>query len=265
MADEHAFFTDGASYERLMGRWSQLVAVQFLAWLDAPKGLRWLDVGCGNGAFSEVLMRERPPAALCGIDPSEAQLAYARSRRALKAATFQIGDAQALPFDAGHFDAATMALVITFIPDPVKAVSEMKRVTRPGGWVAGYMWDAPAGGLPQQPLFAAARTLGLPAPSAAAGLASVHSEAELRAVWQKAGLEATETRRIDIAVTYDDFDDFWQSATLLASPMTKLVSGLAPAERERLKEHLAATLPRDAAGHVTGGAFANAVRGRVPS
>ena len=264
MTDELKFFTDGAAYERLMGRWSQLVAVPFLAWLDAPSGLRWLDVGCGNGAFSEMLMTTRRPTELCGIDPSEAQLAYAKARPALKSAQFHEGDAQALPFASARFDAAIMALVISFIPDPVKAVREMKRVVRPGGFVATYMWDAPGGGLPQQPLFAAARALGFSPLSPAVAGSPVHSEAELRAVWEKAGLDAIETRRIDVAPTFDDFDDLWNSATLLASPIAKLVNSLAPPDRETLKTHLQATLKRDAAGRVTSGAFANAVKGRVP-
>jgi len=73
-------FGDGAAYERMMGRWSHLVGEKFLAWLDALKGLRWIDVGCGNGAFTEVLIARCAPAAVTGIDPSDAQVAYVRER-----------------------------------------------------------------------------------------------------------------------------------------------------------------------------------------
>ena len=69
MADEIRF-DDGASYELLMGRWSLLVGERFLDWIGVPGGARWLDVGCGNGAFTEMLVERCAPVAVNGIDPS---------------------------------------------------------------------------------------------------------------------------------------------------------------------------------------------------
>jgi ubiquinone/menaquinone biosynthesis C-methylase UbiE len=266
MNDELKFFTDGPAYERHMGRWSQLVAGKFLEWLGAPSGSRWLDVGCGNGAFSEVLMARCPPAELQGIDPSDAQIAYARSRPSLNTAQFQTGDAQSLPFPNQRFDVATMALVISFLPDPARAVGEMARVVRRGGYVASYMWDIPGGGLPQQAISTAAQTLGLSAgfkPPMAQN--KVHTFADLEAMWQAAGLQEVETRRIDIAAVYSDFDDFWESSIVMASPIGNLVLALSPPDRDRLKEYLRDSLSRDADGHVIRPAFVNAVKGRVHS
>src|ERR1700684_3144626 len=91
-------FNDGAAYERYMGKWSQLAGKIFLDWLASNPGLRWLDVGCGNGAFTEMLVEQCAPAVVQGIDPSEGQLAYARTRIALPVAQFRQGDAMALPF-----------------------------------------------------------------------------------------------------------------------------------------------------------------------
>ena len=135
MGQAEKLFTDGEAYERLMGRWSRLVGETFLDWLDVPNGLRWLDVGCGNGAFTEELIARCAPATVTAIDPSDDQLAYARTRLGAKTANFQVGDAQKLPFGDGSFDVAIMALVISFVPDPDKAAAEMARVVRPGGWV----------------------------------------------------------------------------------------------------------------------------------
>src|SRR5580704_18521228 len=118
-------FNDGKAYERMMGRWSKRVGVQFLDWLSAPKGLNWIEVGCGNGAFTEELITYCAPSAVSAVDPSEGQLSFARTRPAAKLAQFRLGDAQALPFPDRSFDAAAMALVITFIPDPAKSVAEM--------------------------------------------------------------------------------------------------------------------------------------------
>jgi ubiquinone/menaquinone biosynthesis C-methylase UbiE len=130
---------DGEVYERLMGRWSRLVGKAFLAWLGPAKRLQWLDVGCGNGAFTEEIIAHCAPATVTAIDPSEDQLAFARTRPQASIADFRIGDAQALLFGDASFDIAIMALVISFLPDPAKAVAEMARVVRSGGWVATYM------------------------------------------------------------------------------------------------------------------------------
>lgn len=94
MSKADKLFTDGDAYERLMGRWSRLVGETFLNWLDTPKDLRWLDVGCGNGAFTEELVARCAPATVMAIDPSDDQLAYARTRSGAKTADFCVGEMQ---------------------------------------------------------------------------------------------------------------------------------------------------------------------------
>ena len=158
-------FDDGAAYERYMGKWSQLAGEAFLDWLAPTPGLRWLDVGCGNGAFTEMLVERCAPASVDGIDPSEAQLAYARTRLAPRVAEFRQGDAMALPFPDDTFDAAVMPLVIFFVPDPAVGVAEMARVVRPGGAVTAYAWDMPGGGFPYDALQVEMRGLGLMVPA----------------------------------------------------------------------------------------------------
>src|SRR5947207_4043137 len=141
MAEQRIRFEDGAAYERMMGVWSRLAGEIFLRWLASAAGLRWIDVGCGSGAFSELIVERVTPVEVHGIDPSEAQLAFGRSRSAARIAKFGSGDAMALSFSDDTFDAAVMALVVFFVPDPRKGVAEMVRVVRPGGLVASYTWD----------------------------------------------------------------------------------------------------------------------------
>lgn len=114
---------DGAAYERYMGKWSQLAGENFLDWLAPNAGLRWLDVGCGNGAFTEMLAERCEPVSVQGLDPSEEQLAFARTRPASHIAEFRKGDAMALPYPEDSFDAAVMPLVIFFVPDPRPGIS----------------------------------------------------------------------------------------------------------------------------------------------
>jgi SAM-dependent methyltransferase len=140
MTEQEIRFDDGAAYEQMMGIWSRIAGNVFLDWLAPRSGLSWIDVGCGNGAFTELIVTRCAPAEVHGIDPSEGQLAFARTRLAAGATRFHLGDAMGLPFPNDSFDAAVMALVIFFVPDPAKGVAEMARAVRPGGMVSAYAW-----------------------------------------------------------------------------------------------------------------------------
>ncbi len=252
-------FRDGAAYERLMGRWSRLVGTPFLDWMDLPPGLDWLDAGCGNGAFSEQIVTQARSRSLTGLDPAPAQLAYARQRPGLGTARFHQGDAQSLPFPDASFDVSAMALVIAFIPDPARALAELARVTRPGGWIATYMWDLP-GGLPLAPLFRALAALGRP--GAMPPSAAVSTAPALASLWADAGLRGIETTTIRIPVTFRDFQDFWETNILPVGPQAEAIQALSPDERNRLRQTLQASLPTAADGSITYHAVANAVKGR---
>jgi len=262
MSEAAQLFADGKAYERIMGRWSRLAGDLFLDWLDLPKGLRWLDVGCGNGAFTEALIARGAPAAVTTVDPSEGQLAYARQRPGAKLAQFRLGDAQALPFADESFDVAAMALAIVFVPDPAKAVAEMARVTRRGGSVATYMWDIEGGGMPLRPIYMAIRSLGLTLPSQLATATS--RQDSLQAMWKAAGLQSVGTRVIRITVAYADFDDLWESNSAPVGVAGNAINKLSPAERERVRAQLREQLPAGADGRIRYEAFANAIKGRVP-
>jgi SAM-dependent methyltransferase len=262
MAEQQFRFDDGAAYERMMGNWSRRAGEIFLDWLAPPSGLRWIDVGCGNGAFTELLVERCAPAEVQGIDPSEGQLAFARERPAARVAEFGQGDAMALQFSDDKFDAVTMALVIFFVPEPAKGVSEMVRVVRPGGIVAAYAWDMFGGGFPLEPIQIELRAMGLPSllpPSADASRMEV-----LRSLWTGAGLDAVETREIAVQRTFADFDEFW-STSVMGSNAGRTIATMTPDDVELLESRVRARLPTDAAGHITYGAHANAVKGRRPA
>jgi SAM-dependent methyltransferase len=261
MSDAGQMFSDGKAYERMMGRWSKRVGVQFLDWLAAPKGQNWLEAGCGNGAFTEELIAHSAPRAVSALDPSEGQLAFARTREAAKLAQFRLGDAQALPFPDNSFDAAVMALVITFIPDPAKAAAELARVVRPGGIVATYMWDIGGGGLPLAPVGRALKAMGKDYSRISETAARRDT---MQTLWEGAGLQGVETRVIRITVDYASFDDFCASNLVPIGPSGQVIAKMSPAETEQLKAHLHAHLPIAADGSIAYEAFANAVKGRVP-
>jgi ubiquinone/menaquinone biosynthesis C-methylase UbiE len=262
MAQHQIRFEDGAAYERMMGTWSRLVGDVFLDWLAPRPGLRWVDIGCGSGALTERLIERCAPAEVQAIDPSEGQLAFARQRPAARVAEFRQGDAMALPFPNGKFDAAVMALVIFFVPDPFRGVAEMARVVAPGSTVATYVWDIMGGGSPSEPIIAEMRAMGYTPPSPPSFGASRMDA--LRDLWTGAGLEAIETREITVSRTFADFDDFW-TINLMSPSVGPTAAAMSPGDAERLKARVQARLPPDAAGHITCGARANAIKGRLPT
>ena len=262
MAEQQIRFEDGAAYERMMGVWSRLAGEIFLDWLAPRPGLRWIDVGCGNGAFTELLVERCAPAEVQGIDPSEGQLAFARTRPAARVAKFHQGDAMALPFADKSFDAAVMALVIFFVSEPAKGVAEMARVVAPGGTVATYAWDIFGGGFPQEPIQAEMRAVGLK-PLRPPRADASRMEA-LRQLWTDAGLDEIETREIAVQRTFADFDDFW-ATSLLGSSVGPTMAAMTSDQAELLKARVRARLPADGSGRITYGARANAIKGRVPT
>jgi ubiquinone/menaquinone biosynthesis C-methylase UbiE len=260
MSEQQITFNDGAGYEKMMGVWSRLAGDIFLNWVAPPKSLNWIDVGCGNGAFTELLIERCAPVSVLGIDPSPAQLTFARQRHKAGVAEFHEGDAMALPFADDRFDAAVMALVIFFVPDPAKGLAEMMRVVRPGGVIAAYAWDILNGGFPLDPIQTELRALGI-SPLLPPSVA-VSPMAALEALWRAGGLENVTSREITVERTFENFEDFWATAQLGAS-VVQTISGLAPDLRELLKKRVSERLPPDASGRVTTGARANAVKGRV--
>lgn len=251
-------FDDGAAYEAMMGDWSRRVGNVFIDWLNPANGLTWLDVGCGSGAFSALLGERCAPVKIHGIDPSEPQIAFARQRTLACPAEFRVGDAQALPYADRSVDAAVMALVIFFVPDPAKGVAEMARVVRPGGVVAAYVWDVVNAGSPVSPFEREmADSPFRPSPSASTMNA-------LRDFWSGAGLETVETRTITVERTFPDFDTLW-TMSVNGTVLKPQVAALSPAEVEAAKQRVRARLGASADGSITYSAKANAIAGRVPA
>lgn len=254
-------FDNGAAYERYMGVWSRLVGEYFLDWLAPKPRQRWLDVGCGNGAFTEMLVERCDPLSVDGVDPSEEQLAFARARSTLRTARFHPADAMALPFPNDAFDAAVMPLVIFFVPDPAKGVAEMVRTVAAGGVITAYAWDMMGGGFPYDALISEIRGLDISIPKPPSPEASRIDV--LSHMWTDAGLLAVDTREIVVSRTFVNFDDFWSTA--LEAPSVGSTLAAMPTEtaqllRTRMRERLIA----DASGQITCSARANAVKGYVP-
>lgn len=254
-------FSDGGGYEKMMGRWSRVAGARFLAFLQPDHGASWLDVGCGNGAFSELLFNQAQASRVAGIDPSEGLLEAAKARLDRYEAHLTLGDAQSLPFADNDFDASVMALVINFIPEPAKAVKEMVRVTRKGGSVSSYIWDIAGGGFTMEPIRdALSKSFGVNAPVTGP---EKTTKDYMQGLWQAQRLQEVETVRLDVPLTYESFDDFWQSNTGIPNSVANAVKALSDGDLASLKTTLAESLVSPETGRVSYCAAINAVKGRV--
>jgi ubiquinone/menaquinone biosynthesis C-methylase UbiE len=254
-------FDDGAAYERFMGRWSRAAAPVFLDWLAVRPGASWLDVGCGTGILAQTLLNLCAPTSVHAIDPAAEQIAAAAQGPLAGRAQFKVADARRLPFADATFDVVASALVINFIPDPRLALTEMRRVARTGGLVGAYVWDFAKELSPSGPLRRAMRRLGAEVPEIPG---TVISPVEaLSALFATAGLEGIETRTIDVCLTYENFNDFWQAQTPGYAPTTKIIAAMNGRERMRLMRTVESSLPRGPGGVIEYCAKANAIKARV--
>jgi SAM-dependent methyltransferase len=258
-----SMWADAEAYEQYIGRWSRLVATEFLAWLAVPNGAAWLDLGTGSGALSQAVLTASQPAAVLGIDPSPDFVEAAAQSTPDPRARFAVADAGQLPAPDGSFDAVVSGLVLNFIPDLPAALAEMRRVSRPDAVVAAYVWDY-AGRMDLLRTFWDAAAAEDPA---AAELDEgrrfpICRPDALEAAWSSSGLQDVAVRAIDVATEFESFDAYWQPFLGAVGPGPAYVASLAPEARERLRERLQSSLPSAADGSIHLIARAWAVRGR---
>jgi SAM-dependent methyltransferase len=244
-------WASGDLYEPYVGRWSRLVAQEFLEWLDSPVGGHWLDVGCGTGALSQTILTVCNPNKIKGVDRSDGFVAYARNKVNDPRATFEVGDAQAMPVDSGLYDSAVSGLVLNFVPEPAKMISEMSRAVKKDGSVAVYVWDYADKMQLMRHFWDAAIALD---PAVAdldeAPRFPVCNPNALRELFQTTGLKQVETRAIDVDTQFKDFDDYWNPFLGGQGPAPTYAMSLSEEKRTQLRERIRAGLPFASDGSV---------------
>jgi SAM-dependent methyltransferase len=246
----------GDAYEAYVGRWSRIVAREFVGALGVPAGRRWLDVGCGTGALTAAVAGCDPgPALVVGVDPS---LGFLRDGRGPRVA----GDARALPFPDGSFDAVVSGLALNFVPDPAAAAAELARVAAPGGVVAAYVWDYAEGMVMMRHLWDAAAAVdpGARDLDEARRFAVCRPE-PLRALWAGAGLTGVRAWAIEIPTVFADFDAYWGPFLGGQGAAPAYVTSLPQRTRDALRDRVRAGLPTAPDGSIALTARAWAVSG----
>lgn len=258
----HDKWSSGDSYERYVGRWSRLVAKEFIRWLAIPQDRQWLDVGSGTGALSQTILGLTNPKQVTGIDRSEDYVNTARSNAGHPHADFRTGDAQSLPVESDVYDVAVSGLVLNFVPQPERMIAEMRRVVKTNGMVAVYVWDY-AGKMQFMRHFWNAAIALDPA-------ISDHDEGKrfpicdpdaLSSLFRSVGLMRTETRPIEISTDFKDFDDYWTPFLGGQGPAAGYAMSLSEERRAQLRERIYNSLPFAMDGSIPLVARAWAIKG----
>lgn len=256
-------WTSGAAYDRWMGRWSRLVADEFLTWLNLSSSLRWLDVCCGSGVLTEAICERFAPTRVAGLDASPQQISFARAQRFSPAVSFDTGDAMALPFEAATFDAIVCGLGLNYVPEPERALQEMCRVAVPGGVIAIYVWDYADGVRFLRKFWDAATAID---PEAfvydQARRFPICNPESLQSLFKRAGMEAAEISALEVTTRFTSFDDYWQPLLTGQGSAPNYLETRDEPTRNAIRERLVNSLPIDADGVLELPARAWAVRGQ---
>jgi SAM-dependent methyltransferase len=255
----------GDLYELYVGRWSRKVAMDFLKWISVPAKAEWADVGCGTGALTQCILAGCDPLSIVGIDKAEGFIATARQALADSRLTFDTGDAAKLPWENDTFDAAVSGLVLNFVPDPQKMLSEMARVTRPGGKVAAYVWDY-AGSMEMMRHFWDAAIAVSPddAKLDQAERFPVCQPEPLEVLFTDTGLKAFWSRSIEVPMVFKNFDDYWIPFLGRQGAAPTYLVSVDEEIREKIRARLQARLLPSVDGTIPLRARAWAVQGIVP-
>ncbi len=227
------------AYDRFMGRYSRQLSPQMCDLAGITAGQQALDVGCGPGSLTTELVARLGAESVAAVDPSESFVAAARSR--LPGVAVERAYAESLPFEDAVFDVTMAQLVVHFMPDPVAGISEMRRVTRPGGVVAACVWDFGADIGPHGPFWKAAHALD-PDVHDEAGLPGAR-EGHLVEVFEAAGLREVSQAELWASLEHETFEAWWEPFEHGVGPAGTYVASLSDERRAALRDRCRELLP----------------------
>ena len=245
-------WSSAPAYESYIGRWSRLVAREFVQWLALPAGKTWLDVGCGTGALTETIFETAAPRYVVGADQSKSYVEYLRRRLTDQRLCFDVSDLQDLNFNDEFYDNSVSGLCLNFAPEPQKGMAEMTRVTKPGGTVAAYVWDYAGEMQLMRHFWNAAAELDPAARELDEGVRFTICKPEpLAALARAAGLQDVTTRAIDVMLVLRDFDDYWMPFLGGQGLAPSYVMSLSEERRAALRERIRSKLPGATDGSIS--------------
>lgn len=257
-------WSNGNLYERFMGRWSRLVAQKFLEWLNLPPDCIWLDVGCGTGSLTRLILETNQPAEIVSIDSSKEFITYAQQSITNPKVRFQVGLAQSLELESNTFDVVVSGLMLNFVPQPEMAIREMIRVAKPGATIGIFVWDYAEGMEILRYYWDAAVELNEKAAQYDEGIRfPICKKEPLASAVTKAGLKQVEVIPIEVKTVFQNFDDYWIPFLGNVGHAPVYNMGLSQSDRQQLENKLRDALPAGADGSISLTARAWAVKGKA--
>ncbi|MCA9939315.1 MAG: class I SAM-dependent methyltransferase [Anaerolineales bacterium] len=254
----------GSSYEDFMGRWSRRLAPEFVSWLQIPRGVHWLDVGCGTGALADAVCRHADPASVVGCDPSPPFVAYARELSRDARQSFVIAGVGSLPHRPGGYGSVTSLLALNFLPDPEGAVHEMCSVAAPRSTVSACVWDYGDGMLFLRHFWDAVASQDSTASALDEGARFPLCRRDaLASLFHASGLRDVRCESLEIRTEFAGFDDYWRPFLGGTGPAPSYVASLNAERRANLARKLEEKLQQGPDGMIILNARAWAVCGTV--
>lgn len=252
------------AYERFMGRWSRGIASRFLTWLELPPSASWLEIGCGTGALTEVILKQADPSQILATDPSEALIEIARQRIRDPRVKFGKADPDTLAAGRRPFQAAVSGLVLNFVENPDDHVRKLLKWVGEGGTIAAYVWDYSEGMEFLRIFWDVAVAFDPGAANADEGRRfPICAPGPLGDLFIRCGLKEVDTVPLQIETAFRDFSDYWEPFLGGIGPAPSYVSRLSDADKSKLRALLRRRLEPEAGGPITLSAIAWGVRGIV--
>lgn len=223
------------AYDNHIGRYGTELGRALIGFAGIATEQRVLDVGCGTGLLTAEIAARVGSANVVAVDPSEQFVTATRARVAGTGVC--AGRAERLPFPDASFDAVLSQLVVNFMSDAVGGVAEMRRVTKPGGVVAGCVWDYSEGMTLLRAFWDAARHVDRDSSHVDEAVTMRHCDrGDLAVLWRAAGLREVESGEVTVSAHYADFEDAWRPLLAGVAPSGAYVVALDETSRAALRQ-----------------------------
>jgi ubiquinone/menaquinone biosynthesis C-methylase UbiE len=252
MQSNYDSWGSGNQYEIFMGRWSNLIGQKFLTWLAIPFDRIWLDLGCGTGSLTKLILEKCQPKKVISIDSSSEFIFYSRQSIISPKVDFRIGMAQELKMKSNSVDAVVSGIMLNFVPQPEAAIAEMIRVAKPDGTIGIFVWDYSNGMEMLRYFWDTAVELDIKAREYDEGVRfPLCHEGELESLVKGFNLKKVSAVPLEETIRFKNFNDYWLPFLGRVGPAPSYVMNLREKDRQKLENRLREILPVDKDGSIS--------------
>ena len=252
MKNKNDSWSSGNQYDEFMGRWSNRISEKFLNWLSVPFDRTWLDLGCGTGSLTKLILEKYHPTKVISIDSSSEFILYSKQSIINPIVHFQVGMAQELELESNSIDAIVSGIMLNFVPQPETVIAEMIRVVKPGGCIGIFVWDYSKGMEMLRYFWDAAVELDYSAKVYDEGIRfPLCQEGQLESLVKAFDLKEFEAIPIEEKTVFNNFDDYWLPFLGNVGPAPSYTMNLKEKDKQKLENRLRELLPIEPDGSIS--------------